>query len=808
MTRTFTARHLRLMRALATTFVVLAALLVVVWVAPRASGATADRIRTPSVRLHTLTPAGDGRLTVAGPSTRGSGAPIRLDAGMRFSMAGVTCDAPATGGAVIRLRTSLDGAAWGPWLEAPLEVAGEGPAVTALTDAVWTGPARYVQVTAARSCRRGPSVLTGVRLVAIDPTEYGSTAARITVAARRSAATVSGASFAAPPRAASAAPVIVTRAEWGADESLRNAAPSYSPVKMAFVHHTASGNLYSRIDAPALVRGIYAYHTKSLHWNDIAYNFLVDRFGTVYEGRYGGVTHGVVGAHVLGFNTGSTGVSVIGTFTDEAPPAEAVASLERLLAWKLAIHGLDPAGTADLVSGAKDKYAKGATATFPVIAGHRQANFTECPGDALYGVLPSVRANVAKYVGSAVFAALSASTTLISPNGDGVLDDTALAVAVTTPAAWQITVQDTGGRTVASWSGEGTSAAVTWNGTSGGAHLPDGVYTAALTATPAGGAPATATTDITVDTTAPRLTGASAPVWFSPDGDGQTESAAVAYTPAEPCDVRVGIMTADGSVVRWLHGWRARDVRSYSIRWDGRVGPGDALTAAADGPYRFDVERRDAAGNVARQGVRIVVDRTVGYPAALPATFSPGSDGVRDKTRLGFKLTRKATVIVRILTGSDVVRTLELGTLAPGAHSAKWDGRAGSGEYLASSRPTYTVTAVSAIGESSVSKTVCVDLYRPRLYAPAARTTRAGATSKLTYKVTDPFSARANVSYAITNAKGRRVISGRPGWQSSNRSLTITWKPAARGVYTVTYRAVDLGGNHEAAAARTVVTVR
>ena len=125
MTRSLTARHPRLARALATTFVALAALLVAVWVAPRASGAAATWIRTPSVRLHTLTPPGDGRLAVAGPTGRGAGAPLTLDAGMRFSMAGVTCDASAAGSVAIRLRTSLDGAAWGPWLAAPLEVVGE-----------------------------------------------------------------------------------------------------------------------------------------------------------------------------------------------------------------------------------------------------------------------------------------------------------------------------------------------------------------------------------------------------------------------------------------------------------------------------------------------------------------------------------------------------------------------------------------------------------------------------------------------------------------------------------------------------------
>ena len=163
---------------------------------------------------------------------------------------------------------------------------------------------------------------------------------------------------------------------------------------------------------------------------------------------------------------------------------------------------------------------------------------------------------------------------------------------------------------------------------------------------------------------------------------------------------------------------------------------------------------------------------------------------------------------VRILAGADVVRTLALGTLAAGAHSATWDGRAGSGEYLASSRPTYTVTAVSALGESSVSKTVVVDLYRPRLYAAAGKTTSAGTSTRLSFKAADPFSAKVDVSYAITDAKGRRVASGHPGWQLTGQSLSITWKPASRGVYTVTYRAVDLGGNHEAATARTTVTVR
>jgi flagellar hook assembly protein FlgD len=808
MTRSYAARHPRLSRALTTTFVAVVALLIVVWVAPRASGAAAAWISTPPVRLHALTPPGDGSLTVAGPTTRGAGAPVTLDAGTTFTMAAVVCDVPAAGSVNIRLRTSRDGGSWGSWFTAPLEVVDENQTSQAFIDPIWTGAGRYVQVRADGSTGRGPSTLTGVRLITIDPTGEAGLVASASGAVRRVAAAVAGVTLTDTASAAATTPAIVPRSGWGADESLRSGSPSYAPLKVAFVHHTASGNDYSQADAPGIVRAIYAFHTKTLHWSDIGYNFLIDRYGTIYEGRYGGIARGVIGAQAGGFNTGSAGISVLGTFIDQTPPAAAVTALERLLAWKLSVAALDPTGTSTLTCGLTDKYVNGAKVTFPAIAGHRQANYTECPGDSFYALLPAIRANVAKRVGASLKATLSASDPLISPNGDGALDSTHFAVGITTSADWRLTVRDAGGQSFASWSGEGASASVAWDGTSGGRTVPDGTYTAEVAVTAADGSTAAASAQITVDTTAPRLTGAAAPGWFSPDGDGQTESAAVTYAPAEACAVRVGILDADGDVVRWLHGWRTREVRSYSVTWDGKVGSGNSLKAAADGPYRFDVERRDAAGNIARQGVKVAVDRTVGYPSALPGTFSPGDDGARDTTALGFKLTRKATVTVRIVVGGDLVRTLSLGTLAAGTHSATWDGRAGSGEYLVSSRPAYTVTAVSALGESSVSKPVVVDLYRPRLYAATGKATTAGTGTKLSYKAVDPFSAKVDVSYAITDAKGRRVASGHPGWQPTGQSLVTTWKPASRGVYTVTYSAVDLGGNHEAATARTTVTVR
>src|SRR5215212_2407587 len=143
------------------------------------------------------------------------------------------------------------------------------------------------------------------------------------------------------PTTSTAQPRIISRAGWGADERIRRAAPVYSDtVKAAFVHHTVQSNSYSPSESAALIRADYLYHVRSRGWNDIGYNFLVDRYGRVFEGRYGGITRAVLGAHAGGFNTDSTGVALLGTFTIARPTAPMLAGLERLLAWKLDLtHG-------------------------------------------------------------------------------------------------------------------------------------------------------------------------------------------------------------------------------------------------------------------------------------------------------------------------------------------------------------------------------------------------------------------------------------------------------------------------------------
>ncbi|MFE4538968.1 N-acetylmuramoyl-L-alanine amidase [Streptomyces scopuliridis] len=203
----------------------------------------------------------------------------------------------------------------------------------------------------------------------------------------------------APPSTAPRPP-ITSRAGWGADESISPEEPGYLPdgrIKAVVVHHTAESNTYTCAQAPAVVRGVYTYHVKQLGWKDIGYNFLVDKCGTVYEGRKGGVDRPVMGAHAYGFNSETTGISVLGTYTDAAPSQAAMVSVARIAAWKLGQYGVSPSGTATLTAGDSGRsyfgktWAKGAQMSFPAIHGHRDGYNTQCPGDAFYGKLATIR---------------------------------------------------------------------------------------------------------------------------------------------------------------------------------------------------------------------------------------------------------------------------------------------------------------------------------------------------------------------------------------------------------------------------------
>ncbi|MGY0006214.1 N-acetylmuramoyl-L-alanine amidase [Micromonospora sp. I033] len=196
-------------------------------------------------------------------------------------------------------------------------------------------------------------------------------------------------------------PTVVTRAGWKADEAIVTDPPSYgTSVKAFWVHHTAGTNDYSCADSAAIVRGIEIYHVKSNGWNDIGYNFLVDKCGVVFEGRKGGIDKPVIGAHTYGFNTDTSAIAVLGTYISTGIPAATQDAIAHVAAYKLGLYGNDPLGKVTLTEGVSDgKFPLGQQVTFNRIGGHRDAVATECPGDALYGQLGVIRSKAASIYG-------------------------------------------------------------------------------------------------------------------------------------------------------------------------------------------------------------------------------------------------------------------------------------------------------------------------------------------------------------------------------------------------------------------------
>jgi N-acetylmuramoyl-L-alanine amidase len=311
-----------------------------------------------------------------------------------FTVLGVTWDRTAgLGDVVIRYRVRESGT-WTRWSGATASDAAPDPgtadakaATRGGTDPIVAISGNGLQIWAETSS----GTLSGVKAMLVDP-GADPVAANATNASFQTAAAVPG------------QPSIISRAGWGANESLKRCSPDYSnSVVSAAIHHTASTNSYTAADVPGIIRGIYAYHTSGLGWCDIGYNFLVDKFGRIFEGRAGGITSTVIGAHTGGFNSGTIGVSAIGEYGAVAAPPVMVESISQLIAWKFSVHRIVAGASVRMVSaGGESKYPAGTAVIFPTIYGHRDAGLTACPGQHLYDLLPAIRARVASLANAAV----------------------------------------------------------------------------------------------------------------------------------------------------------------------------------------------------------------------------------------------------------------------------------------------------------------------------------------------------------------------------------------------------------------------
>jgi hypothetical protein len=301
-----------------------------------------------------------------------------LRAPRRFDLLGVRGAGVRDAGLEVRARRP-DGT-WSRW--APLEVTRHGPdgrGPLAASEPVWVGSADAFQLRARR-----PLGGLRVQFVAVPPGVGGGASARAASSARASQAT--------------GAPAIIGRDIWEAGRCPPRNPPSYGEVQLAFVHHTVSANDYAPEDSAGIVLSICKYHRDSNGWNDLGYNFVVDQYGQIFEGRAGGIDQAVIGAQCEGFNRLSTGVANLGTFSAVPQSEAALNALGALIGWKLGVHGVPTTGQVTVTSGGgkTNRYASGTAATFERISGHRDGCNTACPGDALYAQLVTIRERAAR----------------------------------------------------------------------------------------------------------------------------------------------------------------------------------------------------------------------------------------------------------------------------------------------------------------------------------------------------------------------------------------------------------------------------
>ena len=306
--------------------------------------------------------------------------------GRSFALAGIEWSRPAK--AAVELRAQASDGRWSAWVRAStLGHDGDGkPAIDAFFgEPVWTGPAVAVQL-------RSHQAVAGVQVHFVSvpvPTLAGM------AAARPRATPVLDAGPGQPP--------IIARRAWAAGQAHPVHVPEYGRVKLAFVHHTVNPNGYIAAAVPSMLRGIFDYHVQVRGFWDIAYNFLIDAYGRIWEGRAGGIDMPVIGAHAGAYNAESTGVAMLGDFMNAVPSPAAIGALERLLAWKLSLHGLPSTGRATVVVDPPDAYytpfRPGAHVSLPRVAGHRDGDLTDCPGNALYASLPAIRPRVSALAG-------------------------------------------------------------------------------------------------------------------------------------------------------------------------------------------------------------------------------------------------------------------------------------------------------------------------------------------------------------------------------------------------------------------------
>jgi hypothetical protein len=571
-------------------------------------------------------------------------------------------------------------------------------------------------------------------------------------------------------------PAIVLRAAWQADEKITHGKTLYAPtLKLAIVHHTAGSNNYTEAEAPAIVRGIEVYHVQGNGWNDIGYNFLIDRFGTVYEGRAGGIDKNVIGAHAEGFNTGSVGVALMGNFTTATPPPAMQNALVNLLAWRLDVAHIDPLSTLIDKSRGNYKYPAGTPVKLRAISGHRDTGPTDCPGNAAYALLPTIAQRVS----------VTGLPKLYSPLVTGKLgSDVRFQGRLSSALPWTVTVSNAEGIQVAQ--GKGTTAMVgwTWNAAAAGSGpfrweidagpsvLPAsgtlGVGAVTLPVAPVApvvAAPVTPPAPAPITATVFPLSGLLAtPSVITPNPDGTGGYSTVDFTLSVAALVTVKAVSTTPELPTTTLLSAHLPAGENSFEWN--------LAVLPNGAYNLVVTAKPDGQPQVSQQVGVTIDRTLTGLTVTPALISPNGDGSSDTTTIGFALAQQVPVTVVVERQGSVVATVYSGPLGPGQQTIVWNGLV-NGLRVPDGAYDVAIQVSDTLGTVTISAPLTVDVTAPvlTLLDPAA----------LRFQLSEPALVTATIN-------GTTVSLPEPAGV-----FTIPWQ--AGPVTTISAQADDSAGN-------------
>ena len=546
-------------------------------------------------------------------------------------------------------------------------------------------------------------------------------------------------------------PKIILRPAWGANERIRRDNPSYATrLLTAVVHHTAGASPRTPGESAAIVRGIMNYHVLANGWDDIGYNFLVDRFGQVFEGRYGGIERNVIGAHAQGFNTGSVGIAVIGTYGGAAPAPAANDALAKLIAWRLDVAHVDPLSRNQTISNGNPRFRKGLPVLLRAVSGHRDTGFTSCPGAGLYGHLGSIGQT----------AAVTGLPKLYTPQVEGALGGlVSFSARLSSSLPWTVQVFDAAKQQVAIGSGTGRFVQWTWDSR----LLPLGAYTYRIGAGPTL-RPATGRLSSSAAPGAPVAIGAlrANPSGFTPNGDGLTDTTQLSYTLSAAASVSIDLQAEDGVLIAPLYG-ASEAVGPHTFLWDGGGYP--------DGRYRLQVTARSGR-RIVTAGTAVVLSRTLSGFAVNPTVLSPNGDGRNDAATVTFNLLVPAFGRLEAQeSGKVVVRPLFRALLA-GPQTVTWKGGVRDGDY------DLAVTITDATGPVTQLVKVRVDRRAPKLTRVRGRVLRVSLSepARVTF-VAD--GARTTVrrpkggSFRVVVGRGAKRLEAYAEDEAGNRSKRL-----------------------------------